>query len=205
MESKSEPIHYTEEMHSFLKAFIPGHSRKEITEAFIKKFGVSMTVHQLKYYCKTHKVFTGRTGRFEKGHRPTNAPPKGTCPEWIAPYKFKKGHNGQITCKPGTERVTQGGYIEVKVDAKSTWRMKHVLVWEEAHGKVPDGYMVIFKDNNRFNCSLNNLMIVSKSVNAVMNKNGFCNYSGELKETAVKIAELKIAIADARRRTKNDE
>ena len=193
---------YTEEMHSFLKAFIPGHSRKEITEAFNKKFGTSMTIHQLKYYCKTHKVFTGRTGRFEKGHRPTNAPPKGTCPEWIAPYKYRKGQDNGKSCNPGTERVTQEGYIEVKVDKKRMWRMKHVLVWEKAHGKVPDGYMVIFKDNDRSNCNLDNLMIISKSVNAVMNRNGLCNYSGDMKETAVKIAELKIAVADAKRRKK---
>lgn len=197
-----KPMIYTMEMKEFLNNFIPGHSRKEIQKVFYENFNIFLTDAQIKYFCRKNRIFTGRTGRFEKGHRPTNAPPKGVCPPALAPYRYQKGNIRN--CKPaGTERVNTLGYIEVKIDDLNKWKMKHVLAWEKKNGKVPDGYVVIFKDGDRKNCDIDNLMLVSRKVLGVMNRWGLSEYVGEEKETAVKIAELKIATMAAKRRLKN--
>ena len=45
-------------------------------------------------------------------------------------------------------------------------KMKHRYVWEQAHGKIPDGYLVAFRDGNRQNCDLSNLYLISRQESA---------------------------------------
>lgn len=44
--------------------------------------------------------------------------------------------------------------------------------------------------------------MIKKSVNAVLNHTGLAFYKGEAKETAIKLAELKIETSKARKRRK---
>lgn len=60
----------------------------------------------------------------------------------------------------GTERL-YNGYVEVKV-SRSKWRWKHRLIWKQAHGPVPDGYLVCFADGDSRNFSLPNLIAVPR-------------------------------------------
>ena len=75
------------------------------------------------------------------------------------------------------------------------WKLKHHLVWEDAHGKIPKGHLIIFKDNNSLNCDLDNLMCISRAEQAVINNKGLNEYTNELKDVAVNIAKLKIAVS----------
>lgn len=61
----------------------------------------------------------------------------------------------------GTERL-YNGYVEVKV-SRSKWRWKHHLIWEQAHGPVPDGHLICFADGDTRNFSLDNLISISRS------------------------------------------
>ena len=45
-------------------------------------------------------------------------------------------------------------------------KQKHRVVWEQAHGPIPEGYLVKFKDGNRMNCSIDNLYLVSRADHA---------------------------------------
>ena len=38
---------------------------------------------------------------------------------------------------------------------------KHRWVWEQAHGKIPKGYIIAFRDGNKQNCALENLQMMS--------------------------------------------
>lgn len=39
---------------------------------------------------------------------------------------------------------------------------KGLSVWEEKYGRVPKGYCLVYKDGNKNNCSLDNLMLIEK-------------------------------------------
>lgn len=41
------------------------------------------------------------------------------------------------------------------------WQIARV-VWELHNGSIPDGMVIIFKDRNSFNCSIENLMLVTR-------------------------------------------
>lgn len=52
-------------------------------------------------------------------------------------------------------------YKNVLVDGKT--RQEHRLVWEAAHGPIPDGYEIHHVDGNGHNNSLDNLVLLSRS------------------------------------------
>ena len=51
----------------------------------------------------------------------------------------------------------------------------------------------------RSNTDINNLLMIKRGIHAVMNHTGLCEYSGEFKDTAVMIAELKATTSKAKK------
>lgn len=87
---------------------------------------------------------------------------------------FKKGNVPVNIVPVGTERITDDGYIEIKVkdgSLQKNWRLKHRIVWEQHNGPIPKGYNVQFKDGNRQNVAIDNLYIISRSDQ--LKKNGY--------------------------------
>ena len=83
---------YTEEEKAYLREFVPGHSHKEITEEFNRRFSADITVGQIKGSIKRYNLNTGRTGRFEKGHITHNKGKKGVRKE--TSDKMRAAHKG---------------------------------------------------------------------------------------------------------------
>lgn len=54
-----------------------------------------------------------------------------------------------------------GNYPAVYIDGRIVG--VHILVWEEHYGKVPDGYIVHHKDENKNNYLIENLELLSKA------------------------------------------
>ena len=79
--------------------------------------------------------------------------------------RFKPGRMPHNTLAIGTERVYADGYLWIKVNERKRVQ-KHRYVWEQAHGKIPDGYLVAFRDGNRQNCDLSNLYLISRQESA---------------------------------------
>jgi hypothetical protein len=61
------------------------------------------------------------------------------------------------------------GYWQRKVSMDGPWMTRwqwvHVLMWESAHGAVPDGYLVTFKNGDGDDIALDNLVLLSKADN----------------------------------------
>lgn len=193
---------YTMEEHQFMAKYVPGHSYKEIQKAFIERFGWEITFGQIKSYVGNHNLKTGKTGRFQKGQEPPNKGKKGVCAAGSEKTWFQKGHIPANYRPIGSERINVDGYVEVKVQDPNKWKLKHRIVWESVNGDIPKGYIIIFRDNNKTNTHIDNLMLIKRSINAVLNHTGLYEYSREFKETAVRIAELKAATSDAKARKK---
>ncbi len=167
--------------------------RKELTEAFNKRFDTDLSADNIKAICLRHGWKTGRTGRFEQGHKPAaNARPGGPNST-----SFKKGHRPKNWQPIGTERITGDGYLQRKItDTGNTvddYVEVHRLVWEENHGPKPSGHIVTFKDGDRLNCKdIENLMLITRSEHAVINRMGLSKVSPELKEPVLQLAQVKL-------------
>jgi len=196
-----KPHLYTEAELTFLKleCEMP---RKELTAAFNKRFGTNLSQKAITGTCKRHGWLTGRTGQFTSENRPAGGGAKG--PNRTS---FKKGQKPHTWRPIGTERTTKEGYLQRKVtDTGNTVRdyvEVHRLLWEEHHGPIPEGHVVIFKDGDRTHITLDNLMLISRAELVVLNKTGLINVEPELKPVAQAVAQLRIQ--HRRRKRPNDE
>ncbi len=197
---------YTQEEKEFLREFVPEHSYKEIQQAFIDKFKWNISLGQIISSIKRYHLNTGRTGRFEKGHISWNKGKKGVFYSGSEKGWFEKGSIPPNLRQMGAERINVDGYIEIKTEETKTsyrWKLKHRMIWEQENGKIPQGYVVMFKDGDKLNTDIDNLMLVSRKVLAVMNKRGL--YKSGYRETAALMAELKIKANEKRRGVRNEE
>lgn len=189
------PFKFTEEMHEFMREYIPGHHHREIMEAFNARFNTNeMTIERVRCYCKNHGIKTGFTGHFPKGYRSTHCWKKGEHAG--AKTEFKPGNAPHNQAPVGTIVKRTDGYLQKKIAEPRTWRLLHLLVWEEHHGPVPPGMCVAFRDGNRANCDINNLRLIHRGSIAQLSK--FAGTTGEARDTAITIAELNYTIKNRR-------
>lgn len=67
---------------------------------------------------------------------------------------------------------------------------KHRLIYEEHYGPIPDGYAVVFKDSDKSNVTIDNLMLISRANLAVINKSIPFTENAEINEVIVANVEL---------------
>jgi len=148
--------------------------------------------------CRT----TGRQGigtRFVKGQAPAN---KGLRrPGWSAgrmrETQFKKGVlNGVAAArfKPIGSTRTIDGYLYRKVSTlpgpwTRNWTLEHYRVWTAAHGPVPAGHAICFKNGDKTDVRLDNLECLTKA--AVMARNTVHNLPKPLAQTIQLLGALK--------------
>lgn len=196
---------YTDAEKEFLKEFVPGHSHKEIRDAFEEKFGWPISLMQVQSSIKRYGLNTGRKGYFKKGQDPHNKGKKMPVEvyEKCKGTMFKKGQM-PVNYRPvGSERVNIDGYIEIKIKDPATWRLKHNFVYEQQCGKIPKGHVVIFLNGNKLDTDISNLKLIKRSELLIMNKNGLMSNNSELTMAASNLAILIDETNIARRKIKN--
>ena len=178
-------------------------SRIEVTAAFNEEFGTSLTVAQISAFTKNNRINSGRTGYFQKGEngrRGCNSVPNRTS--------FKKGSKPVNILPLGSERVCKkDGTILVKVaepnpytGEKTRYRHKHRVVWEQHHGPAPAGYVVTFLDNNKTNCDIDNLALISKQSHMYAIRNGFAGVDKDIKPTVFALAKIEARLQQLEKR-----
>lgn len=178
------------EVRDFIAKHNKGRSAKELTESINSNFKTFYTVEQIKSYRSRNHLNSGLTGRFERGHLPHNkGKHTGSYPGMEA-TQFKKGHTPKNHRPVGSERATRDGYLERKVAEPNVWRCVHVLNWEAVNGPVPPGCTLIFKDRDRTNCDLSNLLLVTRAELARLNQKGLISTNPECTEVGLYIARL---------------
>lgn len=115
-----------------------------------------------------------------------------------------RGYGGRKPVPVGTERESKDGYIVRKVRERATvamskdnWKLKHVWVYEQAHGSVPEGHMVFFADGDKRNFDPDNLVAVPQKLAALLNSPGMPKWHDkETLEACVAYAQLKCKIVE---------
>lgn len=153
-----------------------------------------------------------RRGQFKKGQAPWNKGTHGLHGHHpnFAKHQFKKGrpaHEARNYRPIGSTRIALGMLERKVTDDPSLapvrrWTPVHRLVWQEAHGPIPDGHIVVFKPGTHTTVeaeiTVDKLECISRAENA--RRNHPKNKSPEL----ARLYQLKGAITRQRRRIERE-
>ncbi len=152
----------------------------------------------------------GAAYRFTPGHVPANKGLRrpGWAPGRMRETQFKRGvrHGAAAELwKPiGTERISKDGYLERKVNdglpLQRRWRAVHLVLWESAHGPVPKGHAIAFKNADKTDIRLENLECISRR--ELMSRNTVHNLPKPVADVVQLLGALNRQI---RRRTHGEE
>lgn len=129
--------------------------------------------------------------RFQKGQVPPNKGVKGISYPGMEKTQFPKGNKPKNWKPAGSVRVNSDGYADVKLaEGMFQWKQLHREVWKEAHGSYPPrGFVLAFKDRQRLNCRLDNLVLLTFKENMLRNSL-HNNYPPEL----IEVVQLQAAL-----------
>ena len=188
-----------------LRSLYKKHSYRECCEILNARYKLQLTPAIIKSATSRYKMLSGRSGRFEPGQISWNKGKRMAPNENSRRTQFKPGNMPQMWKPVGTETVRSDGYTWVKIAEPRTWKEKHRLIWEAAHGPIPKGYAVIFMDQDRSNFSLENLRLINRKYLSIVNKSCLLSHSAELTETGLIVAELKARTGAAKRKQKEEK
>ena len=203
---------YTKEFTDALRELVKTQTIKEATGILEERFGMQLGPKALKGLMRRLGISTGRTGRFTAGHTPANKGLEMSAEvrEKIRGTWFLKGCKSMNSLPVGTE-VFRDGYVRLKLRDGAElkqwdrWVAKHRLVWEQAHGPIPEGMMVVFLDGNTRNCELSNLALVSKEENGIMNTKKLRSQNAQATKVAITVAKLNLAISRKGKKNGNSD
>ena len=190
---------WSKEEIEFLKKIASGNSYCKIQEMFNKKFVLNISLSQISSVLKRYGIKNGVSAKLKKGRIPWNKNTKGLTK--ANRMSFKKGHTPFNQLPVGTKKIKKDGYIWVKVADPKKWKQEHKLIWEEERGKVPSNCVIAFKDGNRLNTKIENLMLVKRSELAIMNHLNLNILKNEKNaKTKLYIVKLLLAINKAKKK-----
>lgn len=146
----------------------------------------------------------GGATRFPKGLVPWNKGVKGSTGTQDAcrATQFKKGrpaHQARNYLPIGSMRVCKDGYLERKLSddpdiaPARRWVAVHRLVWETAHGPIPEGHAVVFRPGRKStietDITVDSLELVSRA--ELMRRNTYHRYGPEI----ASVVQLRGAIS----------
>ena len=190
-------------MYEFIRDNSWGVSSADMARMVNEKFGTSFTPQRMKCFRAQCHIRSGVTGWFQKGRPPGNKGKKQSeycSPEALAASRatqFKKGQKPPNEFPVGTIRVGKLGYLIRKKQMDGSqwdrWEFLHRAIWTEHNGPIPDGMVIAFKDGNKHNCQIENLVMMKRSEMSTMAKKGYWFEDPELTETALNIVRLQQA------------
>ena len=172
--STKEPGHsYTKEEDEWLCQNLLKYTYKDLVVAFNQTFHTSIGYYALKSHC-IGKGFKGGTS-VDKGYK-----------NWrFAPIGTESIYNGRIYVK-----VSDAPASRMAKNHMANWTEKGRLVWEQHHGKIPEGYVIVYLDGNPLNCDISNLECTTNSINGQLSVP--CKgTSADLKRCAIKMKTLE--------------
>ena len=194
MTNPMSSFRYTPQMVQFLRDNYPKMAINELRILFNGAFKTGKTLTAISSCLNNNNIIAGRSGCFSKGNVPWNAGTKGL----VKPNSssFVPGYTNSAVSRPiGTERM-QDGYVAVKIGNPSIWVKKHLKNWIEKYGPVPKAHYVFFKDRDKTNCELDNLVLVSASEMQYLSSMDFKTCPTEYEDTVLIIAKLQAKIKE---------
>jgi len=181
----------------------------EVIYRIASRFQVKKTKEYLdnwKLSGRGRMIEHGKAYRFTKGHKSWNkdkSPKDYISPENYAKMEstqFKKGglppntkHDGAITLR---HDKSGANYYYIRL-AKAKWIPLHVKIYQDAYGPIPKNHIIVFKDRNTLNVTLDNLECITRKQN--MQRNTLHRLSPEIKQTIRVLTKLKKTIKNGKK------
>lgn len=185
---------YPEAIQKFIKENLAGVGPKEMAELLNENFGTSYTISQMKAYYGNRHLDSGVKGHFPKGNVPANKGKKGQYPAGCEKSWFMPGHT-PVNHKPvGSERIdNKDGYTLVKIAEPNVWSLKHKVIWEEKYGKIPEGHVLTFLDENKSNITLENLGLITMAESLALTRGQLRSSNPDFTKTGILIVKVESA------------
>lgn len=104
---------------------------------------------------------------------------------------FKKGNVPKNHREVGSERINVDGFIEIKVSEPSKWRLKSRVMYEQYHNvKLTSKDVIIYLDGNKLNLEKDNLKLITRKDNLILNNHKLRYSNKEATESGVLVAKL---------------
>lgn len=196
---------WTDAERARLAEVAPGRTHAEIRAIMTEEFGDHFGGKRITGALKRYGIKTGLTGRFEKGCAGgfKSEEHRARFMEAGKATRYRKGNMPHNATQPiGAERVdSKDGYVWVKVAERKTdprsahdnWKPKHHLVYERAHGHIPQGCNVVFADHDIRNFDPENLVAVPRRIWSIISRKGIPYWDADSLRTAMAVAELDSA------------
>lgn len=203
---RGHPITYTDKEMAWLsenRTMVIGDYHAGFCAAFGRNDVSAANLHSLR---KRKGWKTGRTGTFEKGIVPHNkgkpcAPGTGGRHPNARRSQFKKGQEPHNTKYLGHERINKDGYVEISVAETNPhtgyerrYVHKHVHLWTQKNGPVPEGYALKCLDGDKSNTDPSNWELVPRALLPRLNGRfgrGYDTAPAELKPVILAVAKLE--------------
>lgn len=154
--------HYSIEQIDYLKsiAHLP---RPEMASLFNGKYNEQRTKESMQRFCSKHKILgVKNTGRFSKGADVWNKGKTGYM--GANRTSFPSGNKPHNTRPLWSERIcSKDGFIYIKASEPNGFVLKHRWIWEQSGRDIPKGMVLCFKDGDKSNCTIDNLMLMTRS------------------------------------------
>ena len=170
---------YTEAEIEWLRENQDTMTREKLTEAFNKRFGVSVGRYSISDIC-TRRLGLHRTSNDGcYGARAKEQLPIGT---------IRKSQTGTYIKVMECLNARFSGYKE------PYWIPLQKKIYQDVYGEIAPGQMVCFLDGNAENFDINNLYPIDRKISAVMSSNQWWTKDREHTLTAIKWCELQYAL-----------
>lgn len=163
---------YTDDQIAWLAANVPTMGERELAAAFNERYGANVDSDSLATYVRKYT----RVMRTKETKRRSQS---------LALRRFS----------PGNISVQKRGGKAVKVilveeNGERRWVQYGRYLWEQKHGKLPDGWVVVFLNNDATDCRMENLRAVSPYVMALMARNRWYKEDPDLTLVGIMLCEL---------------
>ena len=146
-------------------------SASEMSKGINDEFSLSTSPDEIKGWRARTKNPRPTPSRFQKGHTPFSKGKK--WDEYMSPESqarsrmttFKKGHTPHNTQPLGSISIMVGYWV-MKVshtgNQHQKWKFLHRLLWEKEKGPIPKGMNVVFRNGDRNDIRMENLMLMDR-------------------------------------------
>lgn len=177
---------YTEKENDFFRQFVPGHSEREVVDAFEERFGRRLSLSQVRNRKARLGLKSGtKGGRFKPGQPSPNKgkhwgdfmSPEGQ--ERCRATQFRKGDVSGIAKdvnRPLLDiRIHTNGHMCIKVDPRNkknsmrAWIPLSHFVWMQHNGRDwPEDHRALFIDGDNRNFDPENIMAVPNGIYGII-------------------------------------
>lgn len=163
---------YNDEQMRWLADNTPTMSEKELAVAFNAKYGCNVSADSLATYVRRFIGVVRTTETVKTSHSKA----------------LRRFEVGDVSIQSRGGRKTK--VILTEVNGKRRWKPYGKYVWEQANGKIPDGWSVIFLNGDNTDCRLENLYAIGPDIMALMARNQWFSWNPDMTLTAIKLCEL---------------